>query len=136
FRAPGSGQSIAGPMVTINTILAEALQYIADELDATVAAGTDFNDAVQSLLSEIVLTHGSAVFNGDGYSEEWQVEAAQRGLPNLKTTLDALPELVTESSLELFSKYDVFSHREMHSRYEVALEQYALSIGVEARLTL
>ena len=76
------------------------------------------------------------MFNGDGYSDEWQVEAAQRGLPNLKTTLDALPELVTEPALELFSKYNVFSHREMHSRYEIALEQYALSIAVEARLTL
>jgi glutamine synthetase len=135
-RAPGSGQSIAGPMVTINTILAEALQYIADELEAAVAAGTEFNEAVQSVLSDIIINHGSAVFNGDGYSDEWQVEAAQRGLPNLKTTLDALPELVTDEALELFSKYNVFSHREMHSRYEVALEQYALSIAVEARLTL
>jgi glutamine synthetase len=136
FRAPGSGQSIAGPMVTINTILAEALQYIADDLEAAVAAGTEFNEAVQSVLSDIIINHGSAVFNGDGYSDEWQVEAAQRGLPNLKTTLDALPELVTDEALELFSKYNVFSHREMHSRYEVALEQYALSIAVEARLTL
>ena len=76
------------------------------------------------------------MFNGDGYSEKWQVEAAARGLPNLKTTLDALPELISESALELFSKYKVFSHREMHSRYEIALEQYILSISVEARLTL
>jgi glutamine synthetase len=75
------------------------------------------------------------VFNGDGYSEDWQVEAAARGLPNLRTTLDALPELISESAMELFSTYEVFSHREMHSRYEIGLEHYALSVGVEARLT-
>jgi hypothetical protein len=76
------------------------------------------------------------VFNKDGYADEWQTEAAERGLPNLKTTLDALPELITEESMELFSHYGVFNHREMHSRYEIALEQYILSIHVEAALTL
>jgi glutamine synthetase len=136
FRAPGSLQSVAGPMVTINTILAEALEHIADSLDTAIGEGAEFNAAVQTVLEEIITVHGGAVFNGDGYSEEWQVEAAARGLPNLKTTLDALPELISDEALELFSKYNVFSHREMHSRYEIALEQYALSIGVEARLTL
>jgi glutamine synthetase len=136
FRAPGSLQSIAGPMVTINTILAEALDYIATELETLVAAGTDFNEAVQKVLQEIITVHGAVVFNGDGYSEDWQTEAAERGLPNLRTTVDALPELLTEEAMELFSHYGVFSHREMHSRYEIALEQYILTIGVEARLTL
>ena len=136
FRAPGSLQSIAGPMVTINTILAEALDYIATELESLVADGTEFNEAVQKVLQEIITVHGAVVFNGDGYSEAWQTEAAERGLPNLRTTLDALPELMTEEAMELFSHYGVFTHREMHSRYEIALEQYILSIGVEARLTL
>jgi glutamine synthetase len=136
FRAPGSLQSIAGPMVTINTIMAEALDYIATDLEKAIAAGTDFNVAVQKILEEIITVHGSSVFNGDGYSEDWQIEAKARGLPNLRTTLDALPELITEPSMELFSKYNVFTHREMHSRYEIGLEQYTLSIGVEARLTL
>ena len=136
FRAPGSMQSVAGPMTTINTIMAEALDYIASYLEAAVAEGTEFNTAVQSILTEMITNHGAAVFNGNGYSEDWQVEAAARGLPNLKTTLDALPELVSEASMELFEKYAVFNHREMHSRYEIGLEQYALSIGVEARLTL
>ena len=80
--------------------------------------------------------HGAVVFNGDGYADSWQIEAAQRGLPNLKTTLDALPELISDASLELFDSYGVFSHREMHSRYEIALEQYVMSIDVEAALTL
>ncbi len=136
FRAPGSGQSVAGPMVTINTIMAEALDYIATDLEKSVADGVDFNVAVQKILEEMITVHGASVFNGDGYSEQWQVEAAQRGLPNLRTTLDALPQLITEESMELFSKYGVFTHREMHSRYEIGLEQYTLSVGVEARLTL
>ena len=80
-------------MVTINTILAEALDYIATELESLVADGTDFNAAVQKVLEEIITDHGAVVFNGDGYSEDWQIEAEARGLPNLRTTLDALPEL-------------------------------------------
>ncbi|MEK6437522.1 hypothetical protein [Pseudonocardia sp. T1-2H] len=78
---------------------------------------------MQNLLTQIITTHGAVVFNGDGYSDKWQIEAADRGLPNLRTTLDALPELVTESAMDLFEKYKVFNHREMHSRYEVGLEQ-------------
>jgi glutamine synthetase len=136
FRAPGSLQSIAGPMVTINTILAEALDYIATELEGLTAEGTEFNAAVQKVLEEIITAHGSVVFNGDGYTDAWPVEAEKRGLPNLRTTPDALPQLVSEDALELFSRYGVFSHHEMHSRYEIGLEQYILSVGVEARLTL
>ncbi|WP_300018052.1 glutamine synthetase III [Pseudonocardia sp.] len=136
FRAPGSMQTVAVPMVTINTIMAEALDHCATELETAVRAGADFDTAVQDLLTEIIATHGAVVFNGDGYSDKWQVEAAERGLPNLRTTLDALPELVSEPAVELFERYDVFSRREMHSRYEVGLEQYALTIGVEARITL
>src|SRR5271154_1741611 len=136
FRAPGSLQSIAGPMITINTILAEALDYIATELEMSIAGGTAFNGAVQSVLEEVITNHGKVVFNADGYADEWQAEAAERGLPNLRTTLDALPELITHESMELFSHYGVFNHREMRSRYEIALEQYILAIDVEAALTL
>ena len=91
---------------------------------------------MQELLTEIITNHGAVVFNGDGYSDNWQIEAAERGLPNLKTTLDALPELISEDAMELFEKYKVFNHREMHSRYEIGLEQYVLTVGVEAKLTL
>jgi glutamine synthetase len=136
FRAPGSLQTIAGPMVTINTILAEALDHMATEIESLVADGAEFNVAVQKVLEEVITDHGSVVFNGDGYTDEWQTEAAARGLLNLRTTLDALPQLITDEAMELFSHYGVFSPREMHSRYDIALEQYALSIGVEARLTL
>ncbi|MGV8875387.1 MAG: glutamine synthetase III [Rhodococcus sp. (in: high G+C Gram-positive bacteria)] len=136
FRAPGSLQTVNGPMVTINTIMAEALDYMATNLELAVDEGTDFDTAVQNLLTEIITEHGAVVFNGDGYSDNWQIEAESRGLPNLRTTLDALPELITDSAMELFEKYKVFNHREMHSRYEIGLEQYALTVFVEARLTL
>ncbi|GGF24134.1 glutamine synthetase III family protein [Subtercola lobariae] len=136
FRAPGSMQSVAGPMTTINTIMADSLDYIAGILEKAVADGEDFDKAVQQLLTDIITEHGAVVFNGDGYADAWPIEAEKRGLANLKTTLDALPELITEPAMELFEKYKVFNHREMHSRYEIGLEQYALTIGVEARLTL
>ena len=128
FRAPGSGQTVAGPMVMLNTIMAEALDYCATELETAVAAGTDFNEAVQSLLAEIIGDHGKVIFNGNGYSEEWPIEAEQRGLKNLRTTVDALPELITPEAIELFAKYNVFSEREMHSRYEIGIEQYVLTV--------
>jgi glutamine synthetase len=135
FRAPGSLQTVAAPMVTINTIMADSLDYMATKLEAAVASGTDFDEAVQTLLTEIITEHGAVVFNGDGYSDAWPIEAEKRGLKNLKTTLDALPELITPEALELFSKYGVFNEREQHSRYEIGLEQYTLTVGVEARLT-
>src|SRR5882672_11189854 len=136
FRAPGSGQTVAVPMVMINTIMADSLDYMATILEKAVEDGEDFDEAVQKLLTDIITEHGAVVFNGDGYSENWQIEAAERGLPNLKTTLDALPELIKPESLALFDKYKVFNDREMHSRYEVGLEQYALTIHVEAKLSL
>jgi glutamine synthetase len=136
FRAPGSGQTVAVPMIILNTIMADSFDYIATTLEQAVADGADFDTAVQNLLTDIITEHGAVVFNGDGYSENWQVEAAERGLPNLKTTPDALPELITAESIALFEKYGVFSERELHSRYEVRVEQYTLTIAVEAKLTL
>ncbi len=136
FRAPGSLQSIAGPMVTINTILADSLDYLATELESLVAEGADFNTAVEKVLEDVITAHGAVVFNGDGYTEDWKIEAESRGLPNLHTTLDAVPELIKPDAMELFSRYGVFTEREMHSRYDIALEHYILSIGVEARITL
>jgi len=105
-------------------------------LETAIGDGVNFDTAVQELLTEIITNHGAVVFNGDGYSDNWQIEAAERGLPNLKTTLDALPELISEDAMELFEKYKVFNHREMHSRYEIGLEQYVLTVSVEAKLTL
>ena len=136
FRAPGSNQTVAGPMVMLNTIMAEALDHCATALETAVAAGTDFNDAVQTLLAGIVADHGSVIFNGNGYSDEWPIEAEQRGLKNLRTTVDALPELISPEAVELFAKYGVFTEHEAHSRFEVGVEQYILAVAVEANLTL
>ena len=136
FRAPGSGQTVAVPMIILNTIMADSFDYMASVLEKAVEGGTDFDEAVQQLLTEIITEHGAVVFNGDGYSDNWQIEAAERGLPNLKTSLDAIPQLITPEAIEVFEKYGVFNERELHSRYEVRLEQYALTIGVEAKLAL
>ena len=136
FRAPGSGQTINVPMIILNTIMADSLDYMATELEKAVEGGTEFDAAVQTLLTDIITEHGAVVFNGDGYSENWQVEAAERGLPNLKTTLDAIPELIKPEAIEVFEKYGVFSERELESRVEVRYEMYALTVAVEAKLAL
>ena len=135
FRAPGSSQSISGPMVAVNTILAESIDYIASELERMTAEGTGFDEAVQAVLQEIITEHGAVVFNGDGYAEAWQQEAAARGLPNLRTTVQALPQLADPDVVALFDEYGVLSRRELASRLEVYLEQYVLSVQVEAKET-
>lgn len=136
FRAPGSGQTINVPMIILNTIMADSLDYMASWLEKAVGEGEDFDVAVQKLLTEIITEHGAVVFNGDGYSDNWQTEAEARGLPNLKTTLDAIPELVKSEAIAVFEKYGVFNARELESRVEVRYEMYALTVAVEAKLTL
>ena len=91
---------------------------------------------MQKLLEGIITTHGNVVFNGDGYSDDWQIEAAARGLLNLRTTVDALPQFDTAEAKDLFEKYGVLSNRELASRMEVYLEQYVLSVNVEAKQTV
>jgi glutamine synthetase len=135
FRAAGSNQTVAAPMTVINTIMAEALDYCATNLEAAAAAGTDFNEAIQTLLAKIVADHGAAIFNGNGYSEEWHEEAVQRGLKNLRTTVDSLPEYITAETKDVFTKYGVLSEVELESRYEVGIEQYLMTLNVEANLT-
>ena len=137
FRAVGSGQSIAGPMVAINTILAESLDVIANDLEKAGAKDpAKLNDAVQKVLEGILKEHGSVIFNGDGYSDAWHKEAEKRGLPNLRTSVDALPVLGNKETTALFDKYGVLSPRELHSRMEVYLEQYILTVGLEARTAI
>ena len=119
FRAVGSSQSVAGPMTVINTILSESLDYIATKLEAAA----DLNEAVQVLLVEIINEHGAILFDGDGYSDAWHQEAEERGLPNLRTTADALPSFTSDEAVALFGKYDVLNKSELESMYEVALEQ-------------
>ncbi|MBT7859266.1 MAG: glutamine synthetase type III [Gemmatimonadetes bacterium] len=137
FRAVASNQSIAGPLVAMNTIVAESLDYCATELEKTTKGDAKkLNVAVQKLLKDILTEHGRVIFNGDGYSDEWHAEAATRGLPNLRTTVDALPELTSKEVISLFGKYKVLSKREMTSRLEVYLEQYCMTVSVEANLVI
>ena len=137
FRAVASNQSIAGPLVAMNAIVAESLDFCATALEReTKGDPQKLNTAVQKLLKQIITKHGQVIFNGDGYSEEWHSEAAKRGLPNLKTTVDALPVLTSKEVVSLFSKYKVLSRRELTSRLEVYLEQYCMSVGVEANLSV
>jgi glutamine synthetase len=137
FRAVGSGQSIAGPMVAINTIVAESLDFIAGELEAAIADDPiELHAAVQKVLRDIIAKHGAIIFNGDGYSAAWHEEAEERGLPNLKTSVDALPMLATDEVVSLFENYGVLSKRETLSRLEVYLEQYCKAVNVEAKITV
>jgi glutamine synthetase len=135
FRAVGSSQSIAGPLVAMNTIVAESLDYVATRLEtATAGDASTLNSAVQTLLKDILAEHGAVVFNGDGYSQEWQEEAARRGLPNLRTTVDALPELTKPEVIQLFERYGVLSQRELESRLDIYQEQYCKTVNTEASL--
>ena len=137
FRAVGSAQSINGPLVVLNTIVAESLDYVATELEkATKGDPKKLNDAVQKLVQDIYKTHKAVVFNGDGYSEAWHKEAAKRGLPNLRNTVDALAELANKDHIELFEKYAVLSSRETKSRYEIYLERYCKDVATEGKLCL
>ena len=135
FRAVGSSQSIAGPNVVLNTIVAEAIDDIATVLETAVAAGKDLNVEIQTLLPKLIKASKHVIFNGDGYSEEWHAEAARRGLPNRRNTIDSVIDLITPKSINLFSKYGVLSEREIYSRYEIMLESYKKTINIESQLT-
>ena len=135
FRAVGSSQSIAGPNVVLNTIVAESLDDIATVLEAAVKAGKNLNAEIQTLLPKIIAESKKVIFNGDNYSEAWHKEAEKRGLPNRRNCIESLPDFITEKSIALFGKYGVFSEREIHSRYEILLENYTKTINIEAQLT-
>lgn len=136
FRAVGSSQSLSGPLVALNTIMTESLDYIATELEKATGGDTGkLPAAVQTLLKQIINDHGSVIFNGDGYSQEWQDEAAKRGLPNHKQTIDALSAITEKPVIEMFEKYKVLSERELKSREEIYFEQYVLTLNVEAKMT-
>jgi glutamine synthetase len=133
FRAVGSSQSCAGANIVMNTIVADALDFICAKLEA---AEGDFNDALQDVLADIIKTHKRVLYNGDNYVEEWHAEAARRGLPNLRSTPEALEIMKSEKATTLFEKHGVLSARELQSRYEVYHETYETMIGIEASCAL
>jgi glutamine synthetase len=137
FRAVGSGQSVAGPLVAMNTVLADSLEWISDRLEAEMASGQTLEQAAAVVLKQVMDLHGAVVFGGDGYADAWHREATeQRGLENLRNTAEALPVLRRDDVRELFQRQAVISPVELESRYEVYGEQYVLAIEVEARVAL
>jgi glutamine synthetase len=132
FRALGSSMSLAFPNTVLNTIVAEAIDDLADKLEAQVKGGTDLDEALTAVVKEAYGDHQRVIFAGDNYTDEWHAEAESRGLKNLRTTPDALPEVLSEPTVAAFEKYEVLSHRELESRYEVWLEQYIITANIEA----
>jgi glutamine synthetase len=132
FRALGSSMSLSFPNTVLNTIVAEAIDELAEELEGAVAGGTDLEAALRPILQRSYAANKQVVFGGDNYSEEWHVEAERRGLLNLRSTPDALPYIVRDDTVTLFSNYAVLSERELESRYEVFLEQYVTKLNIEA----
>ncbi len=136
FRALGSSMSLGFPNTVLNTIVAEAVDALADELEAKLSGGgKDVAAAVAEVVAKAYNENRAIIFGGDNYSDEWHAEAESRGLKNLRTTPDALPEVILASTVEAFARYHVLSERELHSRYEVWLEQYVTRANIEAETT-
>jgi glutamine synthetase len=136
FRAVGGSQSVAGPNTVLNTIVAESLDYVATHLENAVKGqGKDLNKAVQELLPAIIKESKKVIFNGDNYTEDWHREAERRGLPNLKNTVDSLPVITRKDSIDLFTKYRVYSERELQSRLTILSENYVKTVNIEGQLT-
>src|SRR5947209_9531941 len=135
FRAVGGSQSIAGPNTVLNTIVAESLDFVATELEKAVRGGKDLNRAIQDLLPGMIKESKKVLFMGDNYTEEWHKEAEKRGLPNLKNTIDCLPVILRKDTVDLFSKYKVYTERELQSRHTILCENYAKTVNIEGQLT-
>jgi len=132
FRALGSSHSLSLPNTVLNTIAAEAIDQMSEQVEQRVQGGASVDEAVLEIVREVWSEHKRAIFDGDNYSEEWEQEAARRGLENLRSTPDALPWLVHDQTVETFEKYAVLTERELEARYEVFLEQYFVKLNIEA----
>jgi glutamine synthetase len=130
FRALGSSMSLAFPNTVLNTIVAEAIDELVDQVEA--ASGSDVAEKVTSVVKEAYTASKRIVFGGDNYAEEWHAEAERRGLKNLRTTPEALPEVIADQTVQTFERYEVLSHRELESRFEVWHEQYTIRANIEA----
>ena len=132
FRMLGSSQSIAGPNIALNTIMAEELSRFADELEKA----DDFDAALQKIVSKAFTEHQRIIFNGNGYSDEWKAEAKKRGLHNLPTTADCMPTYVSSKNVELVTKHGIFTEAEFRARYAIHLDAYCKLVKIEARTTI
>jgi glutamine synthetase len=134
FRAVGSTQNVGLPATCLNVAVAESLDAMGTELEGRLKKGESLEKAVAAMLKATIKKHKRIIFNGNGYSEEWQKEAGKRGLLNLKNTVDALPEIVKPEVAKAFAKYKVLTPEELHARYEISLETYNKTINIEAQL--
>ncbi len=132
FRAVGSSQNISTPIAVINTIIAESLDYVAEQIKKAVASGKDFNAGVLQVISKIVKETKDIRFEGNNYSEEWLKEATKRGLPNIASTYASLEALTKKENIALFEKYKVFSKEELVARYHIWIHMYDLTLEIEA----
>ncbi|HEX3242822.1 MAG TPA: glutamine synthetase III [Solirubrobacterales bacterium] len=135
FRALGSSMSLAFPNTVLNTIVAEAIDELAGQLEERMNGGTEMAEAVIDLVKQSYEANKQVCFSGDNYDEEWHAEAEKRGLKNLRTTPEALPEILSDQTVAAFENYDVLSKRELESRYEVWVEQYVIRANIEAETT-
>ncbi len=129
FRMVGSSDSVASPNVVLNTIVAEQFDLIASELEQA----DDLQMAIHDIIKRLLTNHQRIIFNGNGYSDEWVAEAERRGLPNLRTMVDAIPSLVSDKNVAMFEKYGVFTKAELESRVEIGYEAYSKALNIEAR---
>jgi glutamine synthetase len=132
FRALGSSQSLALPNTVLNTIVAEAIDQLADKLEELTKGGTDVEEAVVEIARDVYAANKQICFDGDNYAESWYAEAEQRGLANLRTTVEALPWLVEKQTIQTMEYYNVLTERELESRFEVFVEQYSTNANIEA----
>ncbi len=132
FRMVPSSASIAGPNTVLNTVAAEALEELADRLEKA----SDVNKEVAAIVRDTMKKHGHIVFNGNNYAQEWVEEAARRGIPNIRSTVEALKVMESEKAMALFEKYKVLTRRELEARNEIYLEQYAKHVNIEARASI
>ncbi|WP_336516775.1 glutamine synthetase III [Pollutibacter soli] len=134
FRAVGSNANCANGMIILNTIMAETLSNFKKEVDSLIEKGDKKEVAIMQVIKKYIKDSKKVLFEGDGYSEEWQKEAAKRGLPNLKTTPVALDPLITKKAKDLFEKHNVYSHSELEARHEIELEKYVKTVQIEGRV--
>lgn len=136
FRAVGSSFSVAGPLVALNTIVADSIEFICERIEAeTQGKKAGFNAALAGVVKDVLQKHSRIIFNGNGYSDAWHKEAEKRGLKNLRTTPDALPEISHARVVEVFERQGVLSKRELEAREEIYTHSYVLTVGTESKLT-
>ncbi|GGJ25416.1 glutamine synthetase III family protein [Deinococcus roseus] len=135
FRAAGSSQSISMPITVLNTIVADSVVELTAQLDAKLAGGATVDEALLAVVKDVYGAHKRIIFNGNGYSQEWHEEAAKRGLLNLPTAIDAIPHLTDAKNIELFSKFNVLSDREVEARQEIMYDIYFKTVNIEGETT-